>query len=327
MRAGLGRVILTEMRAMHATAEQSKSREPGRHRILIVDDSLTVRMDLRKTFESAGFAAILSESLAQARKLLISEPPHLLVLDVLLPDGDGLDLLREVKTTLAPQIPVMLLSTEVEVSDRVRGLRTGADDYVGKPYDAAYVLKRARELIDAASGRRESPAGRVLLIDDSATSRHEFQTILESAGYSVVTASSGEEGLRTAIALRPAAIVVDHVLPGGIDGGTVIRRVKQDVMLRNTPCLLLTGSTGEEVELRMLDAGADAFLRKDVDPEIFVAHIAALIRSGTPPLPVDTPVSSLLSAKKILAVDDSMTYLDNVSAELRKDGYDVIQAL
>src|SRR5450432_3515952 len=92
-------------------------------RILIVDDSLTVRMDLRQTFEAAEFDVTLCETLAAARAALARQMPALVVLDVLLPDGDGIDWLREIKSTLSPALPVMLLSTEAEVRDRVRGLK------------------------------------------------------------------------------------------------------------------------------------------------------------------------------------------------------------
>jgi DNA-binding response OmpR family regulator len=295
--------------------------------ILLVDDSLTVRMDLQQTFDPAEFDVTLCETLGAARAALARQVPSLVVLDVLLPDGDGIDLLREIKSASGPAPPVMLLSTEAEVSDRVRGLKTGADDYVGKPYDATYILARARELIGAATYLRKAPAHRLLLIDDSATSRQQFQSILETAGYSVITAESGEEGLRTAFAFRPDAIIVDRVLPGGISGDTVIKRLKQDVTLRNTPCLLLTASTGEGEERRMLDAGADAYLNKEVDVEVFLARMAALIRSGSPAPAIDAPASSLLGTKKILAVDDSITYLNKLAAELREEGYDVVQAL
>lgn len=308
-------------------ANAARGHGHGKPRILIVDDSLTVRMDLRQMFESAEFDVTLCETLAAARAALTRQMPSLVVLDVLLPDGDGIDLLREIKAALAPALPVMLLSTEAEVGDRVRGLKTGADDYVGKPYDATYVLARTRELIGAAAYRPKPLAPRLLLIDDSATARQQFQSILETAGYGVVTAESGEEGLRTAFAFRPDAIIVDRVLPGGIDGDMVIRRLKQDVTLRNTPCLLLTASIEDGEELRALDAGADAYLRKDVDVEVFLARMAALIRSGSPAPAVDAPSSSLLGAKKILAVDDSVTYLNEVSAELHREGYDVVQAL
>ena len=124
--------------------EEIESQPIQKPHVLIVDDSLTIRMDLDQAFESAGFEVTLCATIAAARTALSRQTPSLVVLDVLLPDGDGIDLLREIKSADIPGPPVMMLSTEVEIRDRLRGLKTGAEDYVGKPYDIGYVLARAR---------------------------------------------------------------------------------------------------------------------------------------------------------------------------------------
>src|SRR2546426_919307 len=83
--------------------------------------------------------------LAMAREAIQKTTFSLILLDVLLPDGDGVEFLGEIKKSPSTaSVPVMLLSTEAEVSDRIRGLKTGADEYIGKPYDAAYVVSRSR---------------------------------------------------------------------------------------------------------------------------------------------------------------------------------------
>ena len=116
--------------------------------VLVVDDSLTVRMDLSEIFEAAALPAVACATLAEARQALAKEQFSLVILDVLLPDGDGIDLLTEIRAMpTAGGTAVMLLSTEAEVRDRIRGLTTGADDYVGKPYEPSYVVARARELV------------------------------------------------------------------------------------------------------------------------------------------------------------------------------------
>src|SRR5438445_378380 len=76
----------------------------------------------------------------------------------------------------------------------------------------------------------------VLVIDDSLTIREELRVAFESAGYEVATAASGEEGLRVAAERRPHAVVVDGQLPG-IDGATVVHRIRWDSALKRTPCL------------------------------------------------------------------------------------------
>jgi two-component system, NtrC family, sensor kinase len=295
-------------------------------RILIVDDSLTVRMDLGEAFEMAGFTNTLCSTLSEARGVLSTSSYDLIILDVLLPDGDGIEFLREIRTTPSTVgIPVMLLSSEGEVRDRVRGLNTGADDYVGKPYDQSYVVARARELLRKKETPTESSQARtVLVIDDSPTFREELKSALESSGYTVLTAETGEDGLRAAVDTRPAVIVVDGVLPG-IDGSTVIRRIRADAVLRSTPCILLTASEERSGELRALDAGADAYVRKEEDTQVILARVTAVLRSAGAPATVAS-TASLLGPKKILTVDDSLTYLHEVAAQLREQGYDVVPA-
>jgi DNA-binding response OmpR family regulator len=290
--------------------------------VLIVDDSLTVRMDLAAAFEAAGFRPVLCATAAEARRALSRERVVLVVLDVVLPDGDGIELLAEIRTASASAAtPILLLSTEAEVKDRIRGLTTGADDYVGKPYDAGYVVARARELVRERTDEKLADRATILVIDDSTTFREELREALDGAGYVVLTAASGEEGLRMAASQRPTAIVVDGIMPG-IDGGTVIRKIRLDAALRGMPCILLTGSEGSGAELRALDAGATP-VRKEEDLEVILARLAAVLRSaGTR----REEGSTLLGPKRVLAVDDSLTYLHELSAMLRGEGYDVVLA-
>lgn len=295
--------------------------------VLIVDDSLTVRMDLGETFELAGFASTLCSTVAEARNALSLQSFALILLDVHLPDADGIEFLREIKDSAdTAKISVILLSAEAEVEDRIRGLKTGADEYVGKPYDDAYVIARARELLrkQLEPEGDESRSRTVLIIDDSPTFREELRSALESAGYRVVSAGTGEDGLQVAVNERPAAIVVDGVLPG-IDGATVIRRIRADAAMRRTPCILLTASEERSGEIIALDAGADDYVRKEENTEIILARLSAILRTSAAPSAA-RPAVSLLAPKRVLAVDDSLTYLQEVSAQLRQEGYDVVSA-
>ena len=293
--------------------------------VLVVDDSLTVRMDLGEAFEEAGFGVRLCSTLQEARTALAHPAFALLVLDVLLPDGEGIEFLASLKRDPgASSLPVMLLSTEAQVQDRVRGLETGADEYVGKPYDPGYVVARATELIRARRAQRAGSPPAVLVIDDSPTFLQEMQEVLEEAGYKVLTAATGEDGLRSAVDHRPAAIVVDNRLPG-IDGATVLRRLREDVALRRTPCLLLTASDDPMEELRALEAGADSFARKDEEPALMLARLVAMLRTARTPSAVAAN-SGFLGPKRILAVDDSASFLEVLATELRQEGYDLILA-
>jgi two-component system NtrC family sensor kinase len=288
--------------------------------VLVVDDSLTVRMDLVEAFEAAGIRAIPAANLAAAREVMRTEDVGLVVLDVRLPDGDGVELLREIRSDAGSHVRVMMLSSDAAVRDRMRGLDAGADEYVGKPYDRDYVISRAQELLRFDDATRGA-AICVLVVDDSATFRHALADALAAEGYKVLTAASGEEGLRTAAAKRPAAIIVDGMMPG-IDGATFIRRIRIDSALRGMPCMLLTASDDDDDELRALDAGADSFVRKQLDARVILARFGAMLRSGRDRQP-GHGAASLMGPKRVLAVDDSRTYLDLVTTALRGEGYDV----
>ena len=293
--------------------------------VLIVDDSLTVRMDLAEAFSAAGFRPLPCGSAAEARQILAREQVAIVILDVLLPDADGIEFFQEVRAApSAAGAPVMLLSTEAEVRDRIRGLSSGADEYIGKPYDTGYVVSRARELVR----RRPAPGGTgratVLVIDDSPTVRGQLKEALEAQGYAVAVAASGEDGLQIAADTRPNAILMDAMLPG-IDGATVVRRLRLDAALRRTPCLLMTASEEQEMELQALDAGADGFVRKEENLSVILARLSAVLRSAGQESGEPGP-ASLLGPKKILAVDDSQTYLHELASALRGEGYDAILA-
>jgi DNA-binding response OmpR family regulator len=294
--------------------------------VLVVDDSLTVRMNLTELLEAADLPVVACATGEETRRLLRERAFCLVILDVLLPDADGVELLKEIRETPSmSDMAIMLLSSETEVRDRIRGLTTGADEYIGKPYEPGYLVARVRELVEH---RRSKPVRldreAVVVIDDSVTFREVLKDALEEASYRVFVAGTCEEGLRLAAHLRPAAIVVDRVLPG-IDGGAVVRRLRFDAALRRVPCLLLTSSEDSDAEVWALEAGADAFVRKDEDVGVILARFKAMLRSAGGQMG-DAAGASLLAPKKILAVDDSETYLQEVAGMLRGDGYDVATA-
>ncbi len=292
-------------------------------RVLVVDDSLTVRMDLVEAFESVGIDAEPCASLAEARRSLAASLPGLVVLDVQLPDGSGFDLLAELRQDSATRdLPVMILSSEGQVDSRIRGVQGGASEYVGKPYDTTWLIGRARELLSDVDDDADAPL--VLAIDDSATQRAMLSYVLTQAGYRFASAETGEEGLRLAAALRPQLILVDGMLPG-IQGAEVIRRLRMDPGLRQTPCIYLTGSYDGGAEIPAFDAGADSFLEKDGDNTVLLTRIGALLRRMDGAATRDAAPSSM-GSKRILAIDDSLTYLQALADELRDEGYDVVTA-
>ena len=292
--------------------------------VLIIDDCLTVRMDLRQAFEAGGFAVSAAASAEEARALLADATPAVIVLDRRLPDADGLALLAELKAAgPTAGVPVILLSADAEACDRLDGLGLGAEDYLGKPYDRAYLVERARSLVRTADLEEPVPP-LVLVIDDSATFRAALAARLGAAGYQVVEAASGEEGLRLAALRPPDALITDGQMPG-LGGDAVIRRLRLDPRLRRIPCLFLTASEDEGDIRQALEAGADASLRKDTPPDLLIARLASLIRTGARQAPME-PNAATPGTRRVLVLSDAA---DGSLAQIgwtRDEGYDLVHA-
>jgi DNA-binding response OmpR family regulator len=295
-------------------------------KVLIVDDSLTVRMDLTEALEGAQMHVVACATVTEAKAVLARDRFGLIVLDVLLPDGDGVDLLEQIREMPALDgVAIILLSDEAQVRDRIRGLVTGADEYIGKPYDARYVVACAQDLLRRGEKNDEVSQTTVLIIDDSVTFCEQMKDALEGASYRVLTANSGEVGLQLAANARPSAIIVDRMLPG-MDGVSVLRRIRLDGALRHTPCIFLTASEEDGAEVSALDAGADAFVRKDEDIAIMLARLNVVLRNARRGQGVDTIKTSLQGPKRVLVVDGNEKFLSRVTGNLRAEGYEVVQA-
>lgn len=121
----------------------SDNRSPGR--VLVVDDEPMVREVVSAYLERDGFLVDGVGDGEQALSLLRSDPPDLLILDVMLPTLDGLEILRKVRRD--SQVPVILLTARTEEPDRVLGLELGADDYVLKPFSPRELAARVRTVL------------------------------------------------------------------------------------------------------------------------------------------------------------------------------------
>lgn len=111
--------------------------------ILIIEDDARLGMSLAKGLKEAGYVVRHAATLAAARGLLRQEEVRLVVLDLGLPDGDGLDLLAECRGAESP-VPILVTTARGELEARIRGLDAGADDYLVKPVAFAELLARIR---------------------------------------------------------------------------------------------------------------------------------------------------------------------------------------
>jgi len=145
---------------------------PVKEDVLIVDDDPRLCRLLERYLVREGYETASAHTCAHAREQIAKNTPSLILLDIILPDGDGLAFLRELRGEGA--IPVILLTGKGDVIDRVVGLELGADDYITKPFEERELLARIRTVL-----RRASPAPS---LEQTTTS-----SILTFAGWSLDT--------------------------------------------------------------------------------------------------------------------------------------------
>jgi two-component system KDP operon response regulator KdpE len=120
-------------------------------RVLVVDDELQILRALRVVLRDAGFEVVAAQSASEALDSAAVRPPQAAIVDLVLPDGDGIEVTRSLREW--SEMPILVLSAVGEEEQKVRALRAGADDYVTKPFGARELVARLQ-----AALRRASPS-------------------------------------------------------------------------------------------------------------------------------------------------------------------------
>ena len=129
--------------------------------VLLVEDEENLASLVRAYLEKEGYRVIAVTSGGEALQAVEAEPVRLVVLDLNLPDMDGLDVCRQIRTRSS--VPVVMLTARDEEPDRLAGLETGADDYIGKPFSPRELVARMKAVLRRS---RDAPAEEVLELGD-----------------------------------------------------------------------------------------------------------------------------------------------------------------
>jgi two-component system response regulator RegX3 len=178
--------------------------EVRRRRLLLVEDERRITAPLVSALESEGFETHVAETAAQSLELAGRVRPDLVLLDLMLPDGSGFDVCRQLRAD--SEVPIIMLTARGDEADRVIGLELGADDYIVKPFSAREVVARIRAVL-----RRVSRAAAGEQAGAGALEVGELR--LDTAAYSVTLAGKPVELTRKEFQLlellmRNAGVVV-----------------------------------------------------------------------------------------------------------------------
>ncbi len=151
--------------------------------IMLVEDEQSIREMLRYALESNGYQVIEADSAGMAHELLMSHRPDLLIIDWMMPGESGIDFIRRLKQDeVWAELPILMLTARVEEMDKVKGLETGADDYMTKPVAIKEFRARIEALLRRASSKHKGESIEVHGIKLNLSTR---QCFIDSALYKI----------------------------------------------------------------------------------------------------------------------------------------------
>ncbi len=183
--------------------------------ILVVDDDKEIVRLVRAYLEKAGYQVLTAYEGETALHILRRERPALVVLDLMLPDRDGWDITRVVRSDSSlAHIPIIMLTARIDDTDKIIGLELGADDYVTKPFNPREVVARVRSVLRRAQNSIAPQQQRILQqvdllmdldrhevmiggrpVDLTTTEFNLLRTLLENPGYAFTRSELIEQGL------------------------------------------------------------------------------------------------------------------------------------
>jgi len=215
----------------------SPTLQPGRPVVLVVEDDPAAADLLRVYLDGAGFGVAVTPSGRVALEWAAELNPSAIVLDILLPDIDGWEVLQHLKRNAETQgIPVLVVSV---VDDRPLGLALGAVDYFVKPIARDSLLEAIGRL--TFTTKVQTRVVTALVIDGDPAAEARYRGLLEPEGFRVISARDGASGGERARELQPDLILLDVLLPD-IDGFEVVARLKGDPLTSAIPIWVTTPS-------------------------------------------------------------------------------------
>jgi CheY-like chemotaxis protein len=244
---------------------------PGIGEVLIVDDDATTRELIARHLRRAGFATVEAENGEEALARARVARPSLVVLDLVMPDMSGFDVLRELRAAHG-DMPVVVLTGKVLEKHEVDTLREGFAHVLQKGDSAIQaVIEQARRVFQERRAPAEPRLPRVLYVEDSAQNRDIVRRYLAD-GFDVIDAEDGEHGIERARRDDPDLILMDLSLPR-IDGWEATRRIKADIRTAWIPVIALTAHAAREDQERAREVGCADYVTKPVEREPLIATI------------------------------------------------------
>jgi PAS domain S-box-containing protein len=232
--------------------------DPSRPLVLVVEDNPQAAEILERHLDAGGFRIELARTGPEALTMARDLKPMAITLDILLPEVDGWEVLNRLKADPATRdIPVVVVSV---IDNPALGRALGALDYFVKPVDGKALLSRLSQY--TFTTKVKSAPVRVLVVDDEPVNLDLLEALLKPAGFGVLRASSGQEGIDLAKSQMPDLVLLDLMMPD-VTGFDVVEALRAEKATSSIPVMVLTSKTLTEDDKRTLNGQVAAIFERN----------------------------------------------------------------
>jgi DNA-binding response OmpR family regulator len=248
-------------------------------KILVVDDEREICTSIKKPFEYLGFTVFTATTAQKSRDIVKNKKPKIIFLDIMMPDADGLDLLKEFKT-IDPGVIIIMVTAKDDEETRAKAIELGADEFMTKPFGTndirSVAMKKIGMLLDKG-GHMQRPS--ILIVDDEPRARNNLKEFI-SPRYDceIMDASDGKVALEKVKEAHPDIILLDVRMPGmsGIDAISKIKEISPDSRI-----IVISAWKSPDVAAKAINLGAFTYIDKPVEFKLFQERFeSALVSIG-----------------------------------------------
>jgi CheY-like chemotaxis protein len=284
-----------------------------KYKILVVDDSKTFNQKITDALNKLGHTITQSYTFKQTEDLLEKDEYDFILLDLILPDGDGDELIDKLNDETKSK--VIVLSADSDNQRRNHIFESGILDYFSKTNPTHKIIEDIKNLLCTVE---QNSSINILIVDDSSFMRKMLKSVLIPKRFNVFEAKNGINGIDILNQKDIHLVVLDYEMPG-MDGITMIEQVKKDIKFLELPIIMISGNDHKDIVARALKNGASDFLKKPFATEELLLKCDLHVKDYINVQKIKQKEEQLASAleKTKIAEQHKALFLANMSHEIR----------
>jgi diguanylate cyclase (GGDEF)-like protein len=264
----------TDLPGVADVAEIPAAADKGeRVRIVLIEDDMGLAEEFSRGLTQFGYEVTHYTDFASAEAAILANPPHALVVDIMLPGHppvDGTRAFKQMLPKLGRRPPVVFMTARVDFSDRISAARAGGDAFLAKPVS----VPRLAEVVEKLLQEREHTPYRVLIVDDDEVLAEHYRLTLAASGMHAEKICHPQEALAVMQTLNPEVLLMDLYMPE-CTGAELARAIRYEEAWQGMPIVYLSAESDLDQQIEAMGNGADDFLLKPISDARLVASVRA----------------------------------------------------